>query len=107
MKKDFSTEVLDLDGKVIKLDDSNLTMQKLANIAIQASDTRECSADEKGKKFSLMIKIHNGGVVEVSSEEITLLKDLAGRALTTLGYGRFIKFLETDYKPAVESKSKK
>ncbi len=105
MKRNFDTIYTNIAGEPIQEQDKPvMTRKDLTNIAIGFSDTRECSSEEKAKKFAILVKTANGGVVDLKSEEVTLLKRIAGECLFTLAYGRFIEFLEADYIPETGKK---
>lgn len=57
------------------------------------------SGEEKLKRYLLATRINAGGMVEVSSEEISLLKMLIGRTYPTLVVGQALLFLEQDVIP--------
>lgn len=107
MKRNFAQKLKNFNDEDVKEDGNFVTMKDLAKVAIGVSDQKECTAEEKWRKFELSIKIHNSDVVELSSEDVALLKDVASRSLSTLGYGRFREFLETDYTDCVETEEVK
>jgi hypothetical protein len=128
MKRDFDLPFLDLNGEQVidpKLEYQTKEVEGkkivepievgklprdikyLSNIALNNTDTPETTPEQKAKKWALMQKTYKGGIVDLKSDEITFLKELAGKALSTIGYGRFVEFLEADYKAPIEKPAKK
>lgn len=100
---DFSRHILDLDGNDIPATaDKGAKPLDLASISGMAL-LIEPSADPRGSqpassdklaRFNLALKIHAGGVVDVSSEEITLLKNAIGASYGPLVVGRAVEILD-------------
>ena len=97
MKRDFNQLLLGYDEKPAKQGEKTLTMIDLTVVCIDGSDDKDSTGTEKARKFALAIKVHKGGTIDLSTEEISLLKTLADKVLTTLSHGRYSEFLDTDF----------
>jgi hypothetical protein len=103
MKINFDSEVLNLenkplvetiDGKVV-----NYTLKKICVNALMANIPTPQNAPqetgmEKFKKFELSKKIYNGGEVEVTAEDITLIKKQVGVCYGAIIVGPVYNLLE-------------
>ena len=97
MKRDFNQLLLDYADKPAKQGDKpTITMKDLTMVCIDGSDDKDSTGTEKARKFALAIKVFKGGIVDLNTEEIALLKQLADKVLTTLSYGRYMEFLDAD-----------
>ena len=97
MKINFQQEILGMDGKPLKDEkDASLLLENIAVNALLAA-TQDDKADgvAKAKRFALAMKINNvTEPVEVTAEEITMIKDLVGKVYMTLVVGRAYDLLE-------------
>ena len=110
MKRDFNTQLLDYADKPAKEGEKAITMIDLTMVCINGSDDKDSTGTEKARKFALAIKVCKGGIVDLNTEEIALLKQLADKVLMTLAHGRYSEFLDADFaaeKPAVAINNKK
>lgn len=57
-------------------------------------DEKELQGEEKLKRYKLAMKISNGNIIEISVEEIALIKNLIGKAFGTLIVGQAWEYLE-------------
>lgn len=108
---DFSKKIVDLDGKPIpstKAEDAPaLDLKTVAEIAILSEkpqdprDPRSLPPDptEKLKRFALALKIHHGGVVDVSAEEIAQIKSAISNMYNAFVFGRAVEILDPEQKP--------
>lgn len=105
MKKDFAREITDLDGVVIAemVNDSgvltstgrNVTIKKLCVDALLADTREELSGEAKVKRYRLAQKIHAAeGEIDITTEEASLVKELAAKMLPPLLYGQIYDFIE-------------
>ena len=97
MKLNFDNLLLDFNGESIK--DSNTQKEiSLRIVAINALiATIEGIIVEPMKKFErykLAEKVHAGGMVEVTAEEISEIEDCVGRAYSVVVVGAAYKLLE-------------
>jgi len=86
---DFTTALNDLDGAAISDGTDAKTPFTLGDAAVRAlvisyDDERSLSPEEKFKRGELAARIHNATALSLKSEEITLLKNLIGKAYSPL-----------------------
>lgn len=96
-KIDFSTIVLDLAGEALKINDKELTLGKIAIEALQGvfEDEKSLSQEDKLKRFFLANDISKAKEpMELTSEQIVLIKQLVNKAYATLIVGRVHQLME-------------
>ena len=95
MKRDFDTVLLNLMGKPF---DDNATLQTVCLMVLtaQLDSDRSQSVQAKLACYKLAQKLLPGGIVDVTSEEITLLKDRVGAMCSVIVVGRVFDLLEAD-----------
>lgn len=99
MKRDFSTILIGIGGqKILDGDQQPLTLGVAAVTALVASypDEPNLTGEGKFKRWLLAERLANGGVIEVSAEEVTLIKQLIGRGYPPLVVGPAYLALEKD-----------
>jgi hypothetical protein len=102
MKIDFSQKPKTLKGDEFKVDEnSSLSLGEACCEGLLAPLTDDKDFGSKSKKYKLSKKIIDGGVVEVSSEDITLIKEACGKVLSVSLYGAVEEMLEN---PCAEKK---
>lgn len=99
----FQQPILGMDNVPMK--DEKEVVILLENVAVNSLlATRQddnATGTEKVKRFALAMKINNvTEPVEVTAEEITLIKDLVGKVYTTIVVGRAYDLLEQKVVPA-------
>lgn len=99
MKIDLSAKILDLDGSTIRTGargEKDFTLGSAVCTALLTPDPKESdiSAEEKLRRFNLATKLYDGGVQDLSVEDISLLKLLIGRAYPALTVGRCFALLD-------------
>lgn len=100
MKLDFSQILRDLDGKelVEKPESRPIILRVLAVNALMATfeDERNLSGEEKVKRYDIAFLVHNSKdePVEMSIEDVALIKRLIGRSYGPLLVGQAWKMLE-------------
>jgi hypothetical protein len=99
MQVNFDQKLLNLDGtEVVNPNDKEPTL--LRGIAVTAllaqfEDERSLSGEDKLKRWELALKIKNGeDPIELSVEEISLVKKLIGKGFVVLVVGQAWKMLE-------------
>jgi len=104
MQKRFDSIVTQLDGTPWKNEHGEpLTVGKAVTTALLAAydDDRTLSGEEKFKRFLLAERIHGAGTgtVEVTAENLSLIKLVVARAFTTGVVGFIYRYLESDPGP--------
>lgn len=91
MKIDFSKPITDLDGKPVE----DLTLRVVALNALMAMlpDEQNLPGDQKVARFALAMRVNAGGEVDVSPEDIALMKTLIGKTYGALAVGRAYEIL--------------
>ena len=102
---DFSRRITDLDGKDIPASADKganpLDLARVAGLALlaQSPDDARMAQEAKLARFNLAIKVHSGGRVDLTSEEVTLLKGAISAAYPPLVVGRAVEILDPPAKP--------
>lgn len=103
MKLEFSRPILDAKGKEIPVLDENgqktedsMTLQSLAESSLLATfaDERDLAVEEKVKRFKLFNKISANPDVEMTAEEVVLLKKCIGKLGGPLLVGRAYEIID-------------
>lgn len=110
---DFSAHIVDLDGRDIPMSQDKgapaLDLRRAAEVALLAEpDSRDPRAPprdfaEKSRRFDLALRIHDGGKIALTAEEVTLLKTAIAASFGPLIVGRAIQILD----PAAAAKPSK
>src|ERR1700741_2559296 len=97
MKRNFST-VLTFAGKPVKEADVELNLGGVAVSALLMlrQDDSNISGDEKFRRYKLAERLTAGGVVDVSVEELALIKSLIGGMYQPIVVGAAFDLLERD-----------
>lgn len=96
MKRNFDAVLLDLDNQPFS-DNATLKSICIAGLVTPTPDDNQQPATEKVRLFTLAQKIHAGGVIDVTAEEIADLKARIGKNFHTLVVGRAFQMLDADY----------
>lgn len=97
MKINLIRPVKDLKGNPITQEGDPVLLRDLAVGALlsHAGRQNDGSTDMVYKRYSLAGRISTtGGEVELASEEVSLIKEVAGQFLTVLAFGRLVDALE-------------
>lgn len=92
MNIDFSTTIRDLDGNQIQ----DITLGAMATNALMGGyeDERQLSGEDKLKRLKLAERIHGASVVDLSVEDVALVKRLIAKAYMTLPSARAWELLD-------------
>lgn len=91
----------DSEGKLINKGD--LTFRDVAIMALAGQDPNETiGAELKARLYGLTVKFYKGKHLNLTAEEGAMLKERAGKTLSTLAYGRLCEWVEGD-DPALPS----
>lgn len=106
MKIDFTTVIVDLDKKPIKMDKTNedMTMRSVCVLSLISGDSRDVDAKEKFDRARLAEKINDNDELDLRVEDITLLKDLIGKMWVPLVIMRTWDILDPPAKEESEDK---
>lgn len=107
MRKDFTLQLKDLDGNVIKEKDKEVTLCTVALSALMMSyeDERQLTGKEKADRYQLAMKINKRpGEVDVTAEQLAMVKMVIGKAFGPLVVGQVYELLEQDRPVAVLAK---
>jgi len=93
--KNFDNEIKNIDGSTLLQDANPVVMKSLLVAALMGSNPSEkdVSGDEKFKRYELAQKVNAGGNIDLTPEEIVLLKKLVGVSYTPLVVGQVYKIL--------------
>ncbi len=103
---DMNQVLTDLDNKPMttdgKPDGEKMTLRLVAERALLASyaDETSLTADKKGQRFSLALKIHTADKIALTAEDTSLVELVVGKAYPPLIVGRVTEILD----PAVLKK---
>lgn len=94
MKINLNTKLKTLDGRPIKnqiegKSDADLDLKIVCTTALLGNYNENIDGNEKAKRYQLALDIQKSSdSIDLKSEEITLLKELIGKAFATLIVGQ-------------------
>lgn len=96
MKINFRTTLKDMDGKpIMETKDKPLLLDKVCVEALLSETPNEQTTGEsKLNRFNLAKRIHGSGEIDVSTEEIVLIKDRVGKHYFPIVVGQVFVLLE-------------
>ena len=101
MKINFDSKILDFNEKPLKENingktvDSDLKFYSILALTANSKDpSKQLGGIEKVKRFTLAQKINCGGEIELTVEEISLIKQLIGEIFIVLVVGRCYELLD-------------
>lgn len=110
MKVDFDTVLTNLSGEELKENDKKHILKDISINSLMANIQQQGDNPEAGtvkiKRYELARKINDGGVVEVTAEEITMIKERVGIVMPTMVMGSVYDILEKKSEPKGESDNK-
>lgn len=92
MRIDFNKEMMDLEGKPLKDGDEIIKLKKICVNSLLANDDK-IDGTEKLKRFQLASKISKG-TMDISVEDITLIKSMVGKYFSTIIVGQVYEYFE-------------
>jgi len=99
MNRGFHWNILDLKDKQILDEDKNPLLAENVVMGCLITPLQDDDGPKKAKKFKLAQRINaTPESVELSAEEITLIKDVVGKLGHPIVVGRIFEFLEEDPK---------
>lgn len=95
MKINFDSQLVHLDGVALKTNDVPLTLKGASIEALMTlvESDRKASGEVKFKRYELAVKVKGGGEVEVTPEEIVMLKERIGEVYGPAVVGPAYKLL--------------
>lgn len=98
MKINFDQQLKNMDGSVAKDEKGEaITVSFIAvNALMSQIPDEKIDGNEKLKRYELASVVHKGGVIDVTVEDITKMKNLIGKVYPTLVVGQIFKILEGD-----------
>ena len=96
MKIDFNVKFKTFDGQDIIMRDKPATLKDISVESLMSllEEEKNLSGEEKLKRYELALKIKDGGIIDISVEDIALVKKLIGKMFTPLIVGQAWKNLE-------------
>lgn len=106
MKRDFSRVLRALGNDVTNARGEPMTLGEASTSALMANyaDEASLSGEAKFQRYRLAEAITVGGLVEVSVEDVAMLKLLIGKCFTPVVVGPAYLALEMDLLPATEAR---
>lgn len=95
MKVNFDSIINDLSGKPVMQGKKSLDLRELAINSLMAvlDDERHLNGEEKMARFTLAMKVKDGGEQELTPEDVSKLKALIGKCYGALAVGRAYEIL--------------
>lgn len=105
MRLKVTETIKDYEGKALPADDGELTFRGVFSTALNnAAAGEDIPAEQKGKLFAISVKLFSSSEVNLTSDEVALVKERVGKVLgSPLVYGRVLEFLGDIEKPSEES----
>lgn len=97
MKRDFSKPLLQLSGEPFA---DNATLGSVSLSLLLFANDQGVSGEDKFKRYKLAERIKDGGVQEVTAEEVALLKKLVGTHHAPHVVGPTFEALDRDFEAA-------
>ncbi|QOR55296.1 MAG: hypothetical protein SHS37scaffold220_65 [Phage 67_12] len=102
MNRNFDAPMLSLDGKPYT-DGATLKTVVFSAIQAQVPHDEKMTVDQKMKLYVLAGKVAKGGVVEVTAEDLSLMKERVGLVYPPLTMGEAFRLLEQDHVAPAQS----
>lgn len=98
MKKNVDTVLNDLSGQPLKNGEQDMTLKVAAVNALMGvyPDEQQLDGSEKAKRYALAQKIHAGGEVDLTSDDLALTKKLIGKAYGPVVVGPAYALIDGD-----------
>ncbi|WVK90006.1 hypothetical protein [Burkholderia phage vB_BpP_HN02] len=93
MKVDLGAIIYDDRNKPIQSESDNLTLGEVIGQALLAMD-KDVSGDEKYRRYKLWKVVSEGGEVDLTIEDLALIKSRIGATFVTMVVGRAFDLLE-------------
>ena len=100
MKRNLDQPMTDLEGEPFA-DDATLKTICFAALAAQIHGDEAMPIDKKMKQYALLQTVNKGGVVDLTAEDIALIKERGNKIFPIIPFGRMCEMLEQDTGPEV------
>jgi hypothetical protein len=95
MKINVTTPIKDYQGKDIVNGEEPVTLRGLIDTSINTTiDGEVLTADAKSKLFQIGIKLWSGTDLDFTHDQLALIQERGGKALTSLAYGRLCELID-------------
>lgn len=94
MKIDFDRKLMTPQG-IEFTDKATVATAAYASLSAQLPEDSQMSMDAKLKMYRLTQAVANGGIVDLTSEDIVTIKTRAAKALPLIGFGALADALES------------
>lgn len=95
---DFKAQIKGLDGKPVSVSETDKTPVTLGSVATTAllapGGPESPTPEEKGRRFFIALKIHDGKGDRLTVEELALVKRVIGQIYGPLVYGRAVELID-------------
>lgn len=96
MKLNFDFPIKNFDNIEMKLEEGGAVYTaKLAVVNSLLAPEERIEGSEKLKRFALAKKVHAGGDLDLTVEQVALIKALTGKFASTLIAGQILNYIET------------
>jgi len=97
MIKNFDANILDVSGKEILENGNPTPLKRIVVDALYSSapDDVHINGEEKLKRALLAKKIFKGGDIEITTDDLIMIKKLCGERCSTLAYSQIHDVLES------------
>lgn len=96
MKRNLDLPMIDLEGKPY-VDAATLRDLAFAACRVNLPSDEKATLTKKREIYQLAVKIVQGGVVELSIEQLKMLQERIGEAMTPIVAGQAYEMLERDF----------
>ena len=97
MKRNLDKIMTGLDGEEFA-DKATLKQLCFTALATPLDDDARMPIDKKMKQYGLLQRVHAGGDIDLTAEEISLIKERAGKMFQLVVFGRLVETLEAEPK---------
>lgn len=106
MKRDFDALILKLDGEPFE-DKATLKTVAFLSVTTPLQEDSMLPVEQKMKLYGLAQKVHRGGIVDLSAEDMALLKSRIGSVFNNVVViGRAFDLLENELNSNEDGESK-
>lgn len=93
-KKNFDFDLLDIDGAPLKEGEKVIQARTIVVNALMSNNPQEAiGGEEKARRYGLGILANKGGELDLTPEDIALLKDLIGKFYAPIIVGQIYQYL--------------